>query len=97
MSKAFAIAQLKEMIRSGGYAWPGAYPTFALMCDGGVLCYKCCKDNFREIVNSTNARDVRSGWCCEGVDVNYEDDDMFCDHCNEHIESAYGSSDEDED
>ena len=57
------------------YAWPGGYPMFYLTVDGATLCPKCA--NLYQCFLS-------------GVDVNYEDEHLFCDNCNKQIEAAYG-------
>ena len=71
------------------YAWPGGYPLAVVMADGECICPDCAKKEWRQIVSSTlsNSRD---GWKVEGADVNWEDDSLYCAHCNERIESAYG-------
>ena len=83
------VESVKDYIREP-YAWPGGYPKALFMTDGECLCVKCAKDNFRLIVDSTksNARD--DGWCAMGVDINWEDENLYCANCNAHIESAYG-------
>jgi hypothetical protein len=68
------------------YAWPGGYPMFAITDDGGVLCPKCCKSEYYEIAHSTGS----DGWSIVGIDINYEDNNLYCDHCGNQIESAYG-------
>ena len=79
--------QFKNFVRSP-YAWPGGYPLFAIMSDGGVICKTCAKDEAKLIIRATRDKD-RSGWQCVGVDVNWEDNDLYCDHCGGKIESAY--------
>ena len=69
------------------YAWPGGYPLYAITDDGGVLCHTCCKSEFTSIVGSY----PNDGWHVIAIDVNYEDTSLYCDHCNQLIESAYGS------
>jgi hypothetical protein len=32
---------------------------------------------------------MNADWCLVAVDVNYEDNALYCDHCNARIESAY--------
>ena len=81
-------SHVKELIRQP-YAWPGGYPLYAITSDGGVLCHKCCKSEFRSIVDSIHT-DSSDGWKVEAVTVNWEDTDLFCDHCADPIESAYG-------
>ncbi len=63
-----------------------------VMNNGGVLCPECVKSEFRQIAEST-IKGHRDGWAFGGVSVNWEDPDLFCDHCDRHIESAYGEPD----
>ncbi|MCK9600950.1 MAG: hypothetical protein M0R06_18050 [Sphaerochaeta sp.] len=56
------------------HAWPGGYPLYYL-CKDGVLCPDCATDD---------------QWLIVGVGINYEDTALYCDHCQELIESAYG-------
>lgn len=67
------------------YAWPGGYPIFYLCDDGGILCPSCCNTE-RELIDSAYPRD---GWNVVGAGVNYEDPDMYCDHCGKRIDPAY--------
>lgn len=71
------------------YAWPGGYPLFYPCRDGGVLCPACAN---REVALIDAA--VRDGtdrqWDVYGVDVNWDNDDLCCDHCSQPIPSAYG-------
>jgi hypothetical protein len=66
----------------------GCYPLFAVTTDGGALCHKCCKTESRSI-GSTCGTD---GWRIDGISVNWEDTELYCDHCGELIESAYGEA-----
>lgn len=70
------------------YAWPGGYPLFLVMGDGGCLCAACI-DSERGLIHQAALEGHRSGWEPAGVEVNWEDPDLFCDHCNARIESAY--------
>jgi len=83
-----AIEQVKNLVRQP-YSWPGGYPLFAICSDGGCLCKSCVKNEFKNVAYSTIHKS-RDGWQVEGVDVNWEDDTLYCDHCGEQIESAYG-------
>lgn len=82
------ISEVKQFIRNP-YAWPGGYPLFLLTTDGGAICKCCAKSEWPLICRSTrdNALD---GWTAECVEVNWEDQFLFCDHCGNQIESAYG-------
>jgi hypothetical protein len=79
-------AEVKLFIRQR-YAWPGGYPMMLVLHDGEVLCWKCAKENARQILCSTRSN-ARDGWAAEGVDVNYEGD-SYCAHCNDKLEAAY--------
>lgn len=81
-------ASLREFIRQP-YAWPGGYPLYAIMSDGSTLCKTCAKTEYRQIVRSTRAMSD-DGWRFMCVDINYEDQDLYCEHCGTQIESAYG-------
>lgn len=69
------------------FAWPGAYPLFALTSDGAALCPTCCESE-REAIATTTGQD---GWNVVALEVNWEDAELFCDHCNSKIESAYNN------
>ena len=81
------IVRVKEFTNHP-YAWPGGYPLFAITSDGAALCASCTKKKLGNIVTAI-ARNLRDGWKVEGIDVNWEDADLTCDHCGQHIESAY--------
>jgi len=80
--------KLRKAIRDK-YAWPGGYPMFLVMSDGGTLCIDCSKSEYKYIAQS-NRYNQNDGWKPEGIDINWEDTTLYCDHCNTLIESAYG-------
>lgn len=71
------------------YAWPGGYAKHMVCADGGCLCYKCAKANAEQIAEAT-ATATDDEWRFVGVDVNWEDTDLYCAHCNGRIEPEYG-------
>ena len=83
---------LKDFIRQP-YTWPGGYPLFLITTDGAALCKTCAKSEYNLILASTRGRD-NDGWTAAAVDVNWEDVDLYCDHCGQPIESAYGEVDQ---
>lgn len=92
------VQELEQIIPNGvadSYAWPGGYPIYYLCTDGGVLCPKCVTKEYVQIKESTLAR-AKDGWALEGRDINYENPQLFCAHCNERIESAYAEEDKTE-
>lgn len=82
--------QLRATLRAGPYAWPGGYQLFLLTSDGAALCFDCGIKEFRTIARSMRDRS-NDGWRIVACDVNYEDADMHCAHCNQRIPSAYGN------
>ena len=80
-------AAIKEAVRSK-YAWPGGYPLFLITSDGAALCCDCAKQEYKQIAYSIR-HNLRDGWRVEAADVNWEDPDLYCDHCSKRIESAY--------
>jgi hypothetical protein len=77
--------RLADQLARSPFTWPGGYPCFAVTSDGGVLCPSCCKAE-GELIGTTTGSD---GWCVVGVDINWEDPSLSCDHCGDRIESAY--------
>jgi hypothetical protein len=78
--------KLRDELIASPYAWPGGYPMFAVTSDGAALCHRCC-DSERSSIGFTCGTDGRA---IVGLAVNWEDPDLFCDHCSNRIESAYG-------
>ena len=72
--------QIKDFIRSGGYAWPGGYPTYLLMSDGETLCVACARENFRLILRDTKYGTRRDCWHAAGIEANWESDSLRCVH-----------------
>jgi hypothetical protein len=64
------------------YAFPGGYPIYYLAADNGVLCPKCANEYTPERDNDEQLKPVAFG-------INYEDAQLYCEHCNKRIESAY--------
>lgn len=82
--------ELKTAIRTK-YAWPGGYPLFGICCDGGALCIDCMKLEYKQIAYARR-NNLRDGWRVDAVEINWEDDCLYCEHCSNLIESAYGEN-----
>ena len=85
------LKEIKTVLRQGQYAWPGGYPMFFIMEDGGTLSFAAVRQEWRQIVQDYLWKHD-SGWTIAGVCINWEDANLFCDHTNEPIESAYGDN-----
>ena len=76
---------LQNFIRSNGYAWPGGYPCALLMADGGIICAKSARENYRLI-----RRKAGKDWTAVDVFIHWEGETLHCDHSGAEIQSAYG-------
>jgi hypothetical protein len=76
---------IAQDVAENPYAFPGAYPRFALTDDCGTLCPTCCAENATEIAESV----AGDGWHVIADEINWEDHELMCDHCGKHIECAY--------
>jgi hypothetical protein len=77
--------RLADDLSRAPFAWPGGYPLHAITSDGGCLCRHCCASERLSIATTTG----HDGWSVTDLAVNWEDPELFCDHCSERIESAY--------
>ena len=83
--------QLKSILRSGAYSWPGCYPLYFITSDGAALSFHSVRANYRWVIWSMRNR-VSDGWWVVACDVNWEDAELYCDHSGERIESAYAEA-----
>lgn len=89
-----SISDFRRAVRNGPYAWPGGYPLFWLMGDGGACAFKVAKTerrNMLEALRDRTAFHADKSWLPVALVVNWEDTELTCDHTNERIESAYGN------
>ena len=77
--------RLADQLVREPYVWPGGYPLYAQMNDGGAVCRFCAEEE-RESIALTNGHD---GWCVVDLSVNWEDLELYCDCCGREIEAAY--------
>ena len=64
------------------YAFPGGYPLFYYVESDDGKFHSCPSCINRNRVGKNVTR-------CDGY-INYEDDSLYCEVCNEEIEAAYG-------
>jgi hypothetical protein len=83
--------QRDETGKLPAYAWPGGYPVFYICADNGVLCPNCANTEPQVLEADRHAECCRAfeQWRIVAGDVNWEDNCLTCDHCNQRIESAY--------
>lgn len=88
-----STTDFKATLRNGQYAWPGGYPLFFIMSDGAAMCFYCARKEAKQIISAMRDK-WNTGWEVAACDINYEDNDCYCCHCDEKIESAYGDEEE---
>jgi hypothetical protein len=85
---AMGVRQFLDSLREGPFSSVGSYPKYWVTADGCVLSYKACKENALQIARSIRQHLTRpgyDGWTVVGVDANWEDPAMYCDHTGERI------------
>ncbi len=65
------------------YSWPGGYPFYYVDSEFNTLCGTCANNN------------DEYSYILVDYDVNLESTDLYCDHCGQQIESAYGDGNDD--
>ena len=94
----YTTADFKRDVRAGKYTSVGCYPVFFLCSDGGTLCPVCARKEARRIIGAIldggQCPDDRQ-WRVVAHDANWEDPELFCEHCSERIESAYAEPESD--
>ena len=86
---------LAAAYRRGPYAWPGGYPQFLWLHPDEFLCWPCFRQEYNPIWTALVSDDQESDWYPLSIEANWEDDALYCSHCNAHLESAYGAPEED--
>jgi hypothetical protein len=85
---------MKVLRNSGSYTSLGCYPLFYVAADGESLHPKCVLENIWSVARAVRDSQRKGfapdrNWQVVGIEINWEDPDMQCAHCNERIESAY--------
>ena len=83
------VRDLMEALRQGSYSSVGSYPLFFITADGGALLPSTVRAELGQIASAVRDSGDRQ-WRVIGHDVNWEDVELYDDHTNERIPSAYG-------
>jgi len=62
------------------FAFPGGYELIAITGDGGLLCSRCVRDNYKLILRSTYDG-YEKQWVVNNVITECELENNHCDHC----------------
>ena len=74
------------------FTWPGGYPKYGVTDDNHAICSGCAKDEFDRLYEA----EAHDGFYISMLTVNWENENLYCDHCGDAIESAYGGASEEE-
>lgn len=86
--------QFEAVLAEGPWAWPGGYPLFFVTSSGEALSFACAEREREAIEEALTAGDISDSWFVIGVEINYEDPQLYCFHSGERIESAYAETKE---
>ena len=81
--------ELKQALRAGPYAWPGGYPLYFLAADGCALSFEAVRGKIRQVLHAMRHPGTDRDWQIIAVDVNWEDESLFCAHTGQLIPAAY--------
>lgn len=84
------LREIKQALRQGPYAWPGGYPTYFIDSDGAALSHEAVRAEWSQVVETFIHNIRNTGWNIAGIEINYEDADLYCEHTGKRIPSAYG-------
>ena len=84
--------QFLAVLAEGPWAWPGGYPLFFVTSDGEALSFRSAEREQEAICEAIAEGDKASSWFVIGVEINYEDAELYCCHSGERIESAYAET-----
>jgi hypothetical protein len=83
------ISDFRAAVRNGPFAWPGGYPLYWVMADGGACAFNVAKTERRNMLWALVNDCADPSWQPVALVINYEDSKLVCDHTGERIESAY--------
>ena len=66
----------------------GGYKVYFITADNGCICSDCAKEEKELILDAIKEQNDKQ-WEVIAVDINYENDSIYCDHCNQQIEPEY--------
>ena len=84
-----AMTRIEEIqhFAENKYAWPGGYPMYAITEDNACLCHDCTVKEGKVIGDEDGWIDPQ--WHVVDTGINWEDTELYCEHCYNKIECAY--------
>lgn len=90
--KGWTLTDVKAALRAGPYTDVGGYPLYFVTRDGAALSFEAAREQFRQVAWDF-LKDASTGWRIDGLEINYEDFDLRCDHTGARIPAAYEDDD----
>lgn len=84
-----SVSDFRKAMRVGPYAFPGGYPTYFIMKDGSTVSYQAAKKIVPRKLSKNNIREMLVDIPI-ALEINWEDNELYCEMTNERIPSAYG-------
>lgn len=85
-----SLSNLKKILRSGQYSWPGGYPLYFIMGDGEPASHAGIRSEWKRICRAyLNQTSYDREWIVEAYEVNWENADLICCITDQPIEAAY--------
>lgn len=85
------VFDFNKSLEIGPYAWSGGYPFYFITADGGVLSRQAAIDE-QSLIRDAIIGGYDPQWQAVAIEINYEDNGLYCDHTGNKIESAYGDN-----
>lgn len=83
------LLELKQALRTGHYAWPGGYPKYFIAADGNALSFAAVYQEIKQVMRALRHPGTDRDWQIIAVDVNWEDESLFCVHTGQPIPCAF--------
>ena len=73
------------------------YPVYYCTSDNSALCHNCVNSNASQVADEIKNPDRYDQFRVESQRPNWEDNNLYCDHCGNQIEAAYEGDDQEQD
>jgi hypothetical protein len=87
------VKELMQSLREGKHTSCGGYPKYWICDDGAALSYEAVIEEIWLVAMAVRDKH-RNGWRVVGVDINWEDPNLYCAHTGKRIPSAYTEPEE---
>jgi len=82
------VKDFDNALGNGPFAWPGGYPLYFICADGAALSFDAAVEN-AHLIREAIAEKDNSGWRVVAACINWEDENLICEHTGKQIAPAY--------